>query len=140
MRRAAGICLLAGALAGCGGGGGGGGGASAGDEVRIELTQQNASSEFGTVTLTPLGDQTRILVETEGPFDREFIQPVHIHKGTCGSLDVAEAYPLPILQDGITEETLEVSLDELLAAGLAIESHKSEQDDTPVTCGEIKTE
>ena len=136
MTRATGLAALAGALAlaGCGGGGGGGGGAS---ELTLELVEQNASGQSGTVTLSKQGDGTQVVIESFSPFGRE-AQPAHIHKGTCANLDPEPAYALPNLVDGVAGDTVAVSLDELLDGEYAVNIHRSvEQADLYTACADI---
>ena len=133
MRRPAALAVLATtlALAACGGGGGGA------SEVTLDLVEQNASGQSGTVTLSKQGDQTQVVIESFSPFGRD-PQPAHIHKGTCANLDPAPAYALPNLVDGVAGDTVAVSLDELLEGEYAVNIHRSvEQADVYTACADI---
>jgi hypothetical protein len=127
------------ALAGCGGGGGDG---QAGGPLEIELREIDNSGESGFAELTPAGARTDVLVQTTGAtggVSGGIPNPVHIHKGTCADLDPKPAYSLPSLQEGISATTIDVSLDELLEGGYAINVQKSAKEpDVYVACGEIK--
>ena len=134
MTRAAGLAALAGALALAGCGGGGGGGAS---ELTLDLVEQNASGQSGTVTLSNQGDGTQVVIESFSPFGRD-AQPAHIHKGTCANLDPEPAYALPNLVDGVSGDTVAVSLDELLDGEYAVNIHRSvDQADLYTACADI---
>jgi hypothetical protein len=110
---------------------------AAGDgSVTVELAAQNDSGESGTATLTPEGDQTRVVLELSDPTDPS--QPAHIHPGTCANLDPAPAYPLPNVEDGSSEATVDVTLDELTSGEFAVNIHKSNDEASVyVACGDI---
>lgn len=132
------ILLAVGALslvaAGCGGDDDEGGGDGA---VEVELSEQNDSGQSGTATLEAAGEgQTTVTLELSDPPDVP--QPVHIHEGTCEELNPQPAFPLENLEDGTSETTVEVSLDELQSGEYAINAHASEEDvETYVACGNI---
>lgn len=127
---------LAAVLAGCGGGGGEGGGG--GGELVVDLLEQNGSGQSGTAMLADQGGKTQVVIETFSPFGRER-QPTHIHKGTCANLDPQPAYALPDLVDGVSGDTLAVSLDELREGSYALNIHRSrQQSDLYVACGNIE--
>ena len=126
--------LALGLTAGCGGDDGDE--AGGGDAVTVELAAQNDSGESGTATLTPEGDQTRVVLELSNPTDPS--QPAHIHPGTCANLDPAPAYPLPNVEDGRSEATVDVALEELTDGEFAVNVHKSnEEASVYVACGDI---
>jgi hypothetical protein len=129
------------ALAGCGGGDDDGGGAAeggvAGSEAAVAMQGVNNSGEFGTTSLFAEGDKTRVLVDTQGPFDREFEQPAEIVKGECPEPTGEPAFKLNVLQDGVSETTVDASLDELRAGGYVIIVRKAKTDDTITECGSI---
>jgi hypothetical protein len=139
----AGPALGAIVLAGCGGGGDGGGGGvaeggEAGSEAAVALKGFNNSNEFGTASVfSEEGGKTRILMDTEGPFDREFEQPAAIYKGTCPNPTGQPAYELTILQDGVSETTIDAAFEDLQAGGYVIVVRKSATDDTVTQCGPI---
>ena len=137
------IAVAAGTLAvsACGGDDGGGGaveGGVEGSEAAVEMQGVNESSEFGTASLfSEDGDKTRVLMDTDGPFDREFEQPAAIYKGTCPTPSGEPAYDLGLLTDGFAETTIDASLEELRSGGFIIVVHKSASDDTVTQCGTI---
>ena len=133
------ILLAVGALslvaAGCGGDddeGDAGEGA-----VEIELSEQNDSGQSGTATLEAAGEgQTTVTLELSNPPDVP--QPVHIHEGTCAEIDPQPAFPLENLEDGTSETTVDISVEELQSGEYAINAHASEEDvETYVACGDV---
>ncbi len=143
MRRSFGLGATIGVLtlAGCGGDSGGGGAAGGGlegSEAVVEMKGVNESNEFGTASLFGEDGKTRILLDTEGPFDREFEQPAGIYKGTCPTPTGEPAYELNMLTDGFLEQTLDTTLEELQAGGYIIVVHKSPTDDTVTQCGAVE--
>ena len=119
-------------LAGCKSGAGSGG------PIESRLAAQNNSGETGTATLTKQADnQTKVVLSVAGA--PASAQPVHIHKGTCSSLDPKPAFPLSPLVNGRSESVVNASLDELTKGGYAINGHKSAQEvSTYVFCGNLK--
>ena len=101
------------------------------------LAAQNGSGELGTVTLTAVGDKTRVDVAlANAPTDVP--QPAHVHEGTCAKLDPKPKYPLSIVVDGISTTTLDVPMSQLVAGGFAVNVHKSAKEiPVYVTCGEL---
>ncbi len=132
------VLLAVGALslvaAGCGGDDDEGGG---GEAVEVELSEQNDSGQSGTATLEPAGeDQTTVTLELSNPPDLP--QPVHIHEGTCEELNPQAAFPLENLEDGTSETTVDISVEDLQSGEYAINAHASEEDvETYVACGDI---
>ena len=109
----------------------------AADPVMVKLQPQNNSGESGTATLTDAGGKTKVVVTVTGQ-PAGTPQPMHIHKGTCATLDPKPAYGLPTLIDGKSEATVDVPLRDLQMGGYAINGHKSAQEASVyVYCGEI---
>ena len=109
----------------------------AADPVTVTLKPQNGSGESGTATLTDEGGKTKVVVSVTGQ-PAGTPQPMHIHKGTCATLDPKPTYGLPTLIDGKSEATVDVSLNDLQMGGFAINGHKSAQEASVyVYCGEI---
>jgi hypothetical protein len=101
------------------------------------LAAQNGSGELGTVTLTAVGEKTRVDVALAGA-PTDVAQPAHIHEGSCAKLDPKPKYPLTTVMDGTSTTTVDVPLDKLVAGGLAVNVHKSTKDiPTYVACGEL---
>ena len=127
------LALATTALAACGGDDDGGGS----DAISVNLSPVGDASQFGTATLTPEGDQTRVVVDVDSPVSNS--QPAHIHEGTCADLNPEPAFGLPNVVDGRSESTVDVSLDDLTAADYAINLHMSDDDLTTYTsCGDIE--
>src|SRR5262245_34193152 len=77
-------------------------------DVMVKLDPQSNSGESGTATLSDAGGgKTKVTVNVTG--QPAGSQPMHIHKGTCASLDPKPAYPLPALTGGKAEATLDVA-------------------------------
>lgn len=128
------LALATTALAACGGDDDGGGG---GDAISVSLSPVGDASQFGTATLTPEGDQTRVVLDVDSPVSNS--QPAHIHEGTCADLDPEPAFGLPNVVDGRSESTVDVSLETLTASDYAINLHMSDDDLTTYTsCGDIE--
>ena len=105
--------------------------------VTVTLKPQNSSGESGTATLSDEGGKTKVVVSVTGQ-PAGTPQPMHIHKGTCATLDPKPTYGLPTLIDGKSEATVDVSLNDLQMGGFAINGHKSAQEASVyVYCGEI---
>ena len=128
------LALATTALAACGGDDDGGGG---GDAISVSLSPVGDASQFGTATLTPEGDQTRVVLDVDSPVSNS--QPAHIHEGTCADLNPEPAFGLPNVVDGRSESTVDVSLETLTASDYAINLHMSDDDLTTYTsCGDIE--
>ena len=105
--------------------------------VTVNLSPQNASGEKGTVTLTPQGDKTQVVIELSGA--PSAAQPAHIHDGSCASLDPKPRVPLQNVVSGNSTTTLDMKLDDIMSKGGAINVHKSAADvKTYVACGDLK--
>lgn len=113
------------------------GGASAADSLTVQLSPQNSSGQSGTATLTDLGDGTTKVVLSLTDLGAT-PQPVHIHDGTCATLNPTPKYPLTNMVNGKSETVVKVSMSQLLAQPFAINAHKSAQE-VPVytACGNI---
>jgi hypothetical protein len=101
------------------------------------ISGQNGSGELGTVTLTAVGDKTRVdIALANAPTDVP--QPAHIHEGTCAKLNPKPKYPLANVVDGTSTYMVDVPMAQLVAGGLAVNVHKSTTDiPTYVACGEL---
>ncbi len=112
--------------------------AGAQDSLTVSLAAQNNSGESGTAQLTDMGGgKTRVVLALTGA-PNGVAQPVHIHEGTCATLNPTPKYPLTNLANGKSETVVDVSLSELLSKPYAINAHKSAQEvSVYVTCGNI---
>ncbi len=127
------LALAATALTACGGDDE----ASSG-EVTVELAAVGDSGQSGTATLTPNGDSTDVVVEVDDPVSAS--QPAHIHEGTCDDLNPAPAFGLPNVIDGMSQTTVDASVDDLTNGNYAINLHMSDDDLTTYTsCGDIES-
>ncbi len=120
-------------VAGCGGGDEE---AGAGDEVTVELAEENESGQSGTATLRSEGEGTRVTIELSNSAGAA--QPAHIHPGSCEDLDPKPAHALEDVAGGSSESMADVSLEELQNGDFAINVHKSADEiETYVACGDI---
>lgn len=106
--------------------------------LKFTLHPQNNSGEIGNVVMTQDGDNVVVTVTTENA-PSGVAQPIHIHKGTCDTLDPKPTYPLQTLQDGKSTTTLKnMQLSDLTTGGFAVNIHHSTSDvPTYYACGNI---
>ena len=113
--------------------------ASAYTPTQFKLGEQNKSGETATATiLDGLNGNLIVRVRTNGgPAEA---QPIHIHRGTCATLDPKPLYPLKPVVDGMSEtEVPNVTLAQFTKGNYAINVHKSVKEvATYVTCGDLK--
>ncbi|MGP6159596.1 MAG: hypothetical protein ACLPYS_19150 [Vulcanimicrobiaceae bacterium] len=88
------------------------------------LEAVGGSGEYGTVALKPMGLQTEVEIHVVNA-PAGLIQTVHIHKGTCASVDGPPVYPLSPLVDGTSTSVIDVPLDKLLTTPLVVHVHRS---------------
>jgi len=105
--------------------------------VKLTLHPQNSSGEIGNAVMTQDGDNVVVVVTTQ--FAPDTAQPIHIHKGSCDTLDPKPTYPLTTLQNGTSTTTLKnIHLADLMTGGYAINIHHSTTDvPTYYACGNI---
>jgi Cu/Zn superoxide dismutase len=105
--------------------------------TKFTLHPQNHSGETAAVVMTQDGDNVMVSVDTTNAPDAA--QPIHIHKGTCDTLDPKPAYPLTTLQGGKSVTTLKgMTIAQLQASDFAINIHHSTSDvPTYYACGNI---
>jgi hypothetical protein len=102
------------------------------------LGAQNGSGENGTVSLSPRGTKTLVVVALVGA-PKTTPQPAHVHVGPCAKLDPAPKYALSSVVDGVSETTLDVPMDQLTNGTFAVNVHKSGDDiKTYTSCGDLK--
>jgi hypothetical protein len=106
--------------------------------TQFRLSPQNGSGERATATLLQGADSVIVRVRTSGQGADP--QPIHIHKGTCATLDPKPAFPLTTLQNGISETHVKgITLAQLESGAYAINVHKSVKEvATYVACGDLK--
>lgn len=110
--------------------------AAAQDTVTIDMNEVDDSGQSGSANITTDGEQVTVAIEIDAG-EEGVPQPAHIHEGSCDDLgDVA--YPLDSVEDGESESTADVGMDELLPGEYAINVHLSEdQMDVHVACGNL---
>ena len=124
-------------LGGVGCGGDDGDDAGSGEELTLELAEQNGSAQEGTATFTSLGvGRTRIVMElTNSP---DVPQPAHVHSGSCDDLG-DPVIALSDVEDGRSETEAPVSIEQLVEDEVVIHAHKSEAEyDVSVACAPIE--
>jgi len=109
-------------------------------ELKINLAEQNASGETGTVELEEENGKVTVSINVTGA-PKGAIQPAHIHLGACPTPGEIK-YPLSNIIDGKSETALDVDMKTLMSQlPLAINLHKSaEEIKSYVSCGNIKTQ
>lgn len=105
--------------------------------VSVNLGVMNASGVSGTATLTDIGGgRTRVDVRVSTGGNPTM--PIHIHEGTCATLNPTPKYPLTSVANGTSTSEVNVSIAMLLASPHAINSHKSPQEIPNYTsCGNV---
>jgi len=110
---------------------------SGSQSIVVALSAQNSSGMNGTATLTDMDGSTLVELALSGaPAGIE--QPAHIHTGSCAEIG-GVVYPLTSPVNGVSETTLNVSLDAILAQlPLALNVHKSAAEaNVYVACGDL---
>ncbi len=88
---------------------------AAANPTTIQIGPQNGSGINGTATLTDMGNgQTQVVVNVTG-FTAGTPSPIHIHEGTCATLNPAVKFPLSNLVDGKSTTMVPVALSAVLA-------------------------
>ncbi|KKW20050.1 MAG: Cu-zn Superoxide dismutase [Parcubacteria group bacterium GW2011_GWA2_51_10] len=105
--------------------------------ITVALNTQNNSGESGTATLTDSGGKTIVTLALSGAPEGT-AQPAHIHTGSCANIG-GVLYPLVFPVNGVSETTLDVSLDVILSQlPLALNVHKSPDEvNVYVACGDL---
>lgn len=112
-------------------------GAGPANRAVIQLAEQNGSGQTGTATLTGTADG-KLMVVVELSNGTSVAQPAHIHNGTCANLDPKPAYPLTSLTNGVSDTTVDVSMEMLMGGQYAVNVHKSAAEASVyVACGDI---
>ena len=112
--------------------------ALAADAITVTLNPKTDSNTSGTATLTPEGNQTKVVIQVQGA-PAGAVQPVHFHKGTCAKLEPKPAYPLQDIKNGTSTTVVPVEMAKLTATPHTINVHKSAAEiKTSVACGEVK--
>ena len=105
--------------------------------IVVAMSAQNDSGMTGEATLTAMDGSTLVELDLAGA-PEGIVQPAHIHTGSCANIG-GVVYPLTFPMNGVSETTLNVSLDALLAQlPLALNVHKSpEEANIYVACGDL---
>ena len=113
-------------------------GASAQSPITVKIRPKGNSGVSGTATLTPQGNQTRVVVQLKGAASNA-AQPAHFHSGTCGKLDPKPKFPLADVVNGTSTSVVSAPVSELASGKYTINVHKSAADiKTSVACGNVK--
>ena len=104
----------------------------------VQLAAQNNSGITGTATLEDVaGGQTRVTITVQGA-PAGVPMPVHIHEGSCASLNPAPKFTLTPIQNGRSETTVNATVADITGGQHAINAHKSAQElAVYVACGDI---
>ena len=107
------------------------------EPVVVAMNAQNDSGMTGFATLTERSGSTLVELALSGA-TAGVAQPSHIHMGSCAEIGEV-VYPLESPVNGVSETTLDVSLDDILAKlPLAINVHKSpEEAGVYVSCADL---
>lgn len=113
-------------------------GASAQSPITVQIQPKDNSGVSGTATLTPQGNQTRVVVQLKGAASN-VVQPAHFHTGTCDKLDPKPKFPLADVVNGTSTSLVSAPVSELASGKYTINVHKSAADiKTSVACGNVK--
>ncbi|MBI2027973.1 MAG: hypothetical protein HYT07_00040 [Candidatus Levybacteria bacterium] len=106
-------------------------------EFTVALSEQNASGESGTAILMEEDGKVKVTLDLTGT-PEAVSQPAHIHVGACPDVGAVK-YPLTSSVNGISETTLDVTLDQLRSElPLGINVHKSaDEAGVYVSCGNL---
>ncbi|MBC5810969.1 MAG: hypothetical protein GIW95_09000 [Candidatus Eremiobacteraeota bacterium] len=110
---------------------------AAGGQRVFFMAAQNGSGENGSVVLTPLGDQTRVVINVANAPEAA-IQLVHFHIGPCARLDAKVLYPLRDAVDGSSTTVLKLPIATLLSGGFAVNMHQMGKPTVYTSCADIK--
>lgn len=111
--------------------------AAAQQAVTVNLGAQNNSGVSGTATLTPMGNQTQVVIRVTGE-PAGASEPAHIHDGTCANLNPTPKYPLNNVENGTSTTMVNATLAQIQSSATAINLHESAQNISRyVACGNI---
>jgi hypothetical protein len=107
-------------------------------EAMAKLEMVDESGYHGKAHLKDMGDgTTRVKIELEG-MSGAMSMPAHIHMGSMDNYDPKPKHPLNNVENGMSETTVDVSLEKLLSEDHVIAVHMSEEDLTVVAVGDIE--
>lgn len=103
----------------------------------ITLETLNDSGVTGTVSFAALRDKTAVEIAVDPGANPDM--PAHIHPGTCDNMTPQPKFPLENVRNGKSTTVVPASIDELLAGGLAVNLHRSNDDlKTYTACVDIR--
>jgi hypothetical protein len=103
--------------------------------ISVPLNELSGSGISGEATLTETANGTQVSLQVEGATGGH---PVHIHFGNCAVLGEVSAALSEIDASGVSETTVDLTIDELLASQYAINAHESAENITNyIACGDI---
>lgn len=106
-------------------------------EAMAELEMVDDSGYHGKAHLKDMGDgTTHVKIELEG-MSGDMSMPAGIHKGTMDEYEKEAKHKLNDVEGGMSETTLDVSLEELTSMDHVIVVKKSHEDMMAVAVGEI---
>lgn len=108
------------------------------NSVMVPIQAQNGSGQAGVATLTPTSDgKTKVDIALKGEPDGA-VEPAHIHKGPCKTLNPKPSYPLTAISGGKSSTVVDVPISQLQAGTMAINVHESAAAiQNYVACGDI---
>ena len=92
--------------------------------ITVQLQPKGNSGVSGTATLTPQGNQTKVVVQLTGNTSG-VAQPAHFHTGTCDKLDPKPKFPLADVVNGASSSVVSAPVAELTSGQYTINIHKS---------------
>ena len=107
----------------------------------VDLLEENKSGQSGVAVLEEIDGQTVVSLSMTGNPASTVSQPAHLHVGGCPATGAVK-YPLTNVVDGVSETTLDVTLDQITTElPLAINVYKSASQPSVYTaCGELSVE
>jgi hypothetical protein len=103
--------------------------------ITVPLNELNGSGMSGEATLTETDGGTQVSLMVDGAAGAN---PVHIHFGTCDNLGEVAAALTDIDATGMSETTVDLTLDDLTGEEYAINAHESAENIANyVACGDI---
>jgi hypothetical protein len=106
--------------------------------MTLPMRAQNGSGESGSATLTPLGNQTRVVIGLSGE-NTTGSQPAHIHFGSCSHLNPIPRYGLKNVILGHSNTVIDAPMSKLTGGHMAVNVHESANNlKRYVSCGNIR--
>jgi len=106
-------------------------------EAMAKLEMVDESGYHGKAHLKDMGDgTTHVKIELEG-MSGDMSMPAHIHMGSMDNYDPKPKHPLNNVENGMSESTVDVSLEKLTSEKHVIAVHMSNEDLTVVAVGDI---